>query len=83
MTWTRRIRALALVLASLAAVLRAAPAFGQGAPKDPGPIIDVHLHAYPADEAIPDVATVGDPELQAASIWVPGRFWSVIGTLSS
>jgi len=56
MTWIRRIRSLALALASLAAVLRAAPAFGQGAPKDPGPIIDVHLHAYPADEAIPDVA---------------------------
>ena len=35
-------------------LLVAATAFGQDASR--GPIIDVHLHAYPADEAIPDIA---------------------------
>ena len=41
----------------------AASALAQSAPEEPRasranrePIIDVHLHAYPADEAIPDIA---------------------------
>ena len=37
-------------------------------------------HSLPATNEAPDVATVGDPELQAAATCLPGRPWSVIGT---
>jgi uncharacterized protein len=57
MTRPSRMRSLFFALAvALLAVAVSPAASGQDASKEPGPIIDVHLHAYPADEAIPDVA---------------------------
>ena len=49
MTLTRRIPSLAAGLFVASSI-----AFSQSASR--GPIIDVHLHAYPPDEAIPDIA---------------------------
>ena len=49
MTSTRTISSLAAGLFIASSI-----AFAQAASR--GPIIDVHLHAYPPDEAIPDIA---------------------------
>lgn len=49
MTWTRP-----LPLLATAWLVVSPAAFGEDASR--GPIIDVHLHAYPPDEAIPDIA---------------------------
>lgn len=44
----------------LAAALLAAAVAAPAQDADRGPIIDVHMHAYPADEAIPDIANPAD-----------------------
>ena len=55
----RRLPSICAVLIALIAAGLAASALAQSAPeksKVREPIIDVHLHAYPPDEAIPDIA---------------------------
>ena len=50
----RRLPSICAVLVALVAAGLAESAFAQTPSREP--IIDVHLHAYPADEAIPDIA---------------------------
>ena len=50
----RRLPSICAVLVALVAAGLAASALAQTPSREP--IIDVHLHAYPADEAIPDIA---------------------------
>ena len=50
-----KLKASPIVVLFASGLAAAAPARSQTSRK-PEPIIDVHLHAYPADEAIPDIA---------------------------